>query len=723
MISGPAHDAIVDGDDIHMAGSFEEQENFSTVGNLSYHTRQFSVGPIAETKLKSNHFIGKKNIDFDDDGKVGNKFYKKSRKVMKSIRHLGESSRSLSLKVLQRSSLFRSSSNTVSDYEEVTENELEIEEEDNFAHESGTIISLRSSRNNIRTGKSMLVRQQAQVINRPSKVNSNWEISNLPSPKSYSNMMLRGKSLILDDSSIGGMSDITEDTSSFYRFTNLPHLSFRRTPMFINTNTYCINEGEDEDEGENGNDHEESDAGSCDESLKHAYDFREISQLGDYVEPASRETSPKLQSPASNQNEGIRLSLQDRMRRRAYSDSDVESEIHQNVFYTNLQPSNVFSRNLKTTLKNQFHPQNGFYRRKSISDESIVDRFSGRDFEERSQQKNSFIPSRFVAAAYSSWPFPKTRISSNPDVDEKPMKDDLRNPSQSYSSEGIEIQRSDEISTSDELSSPSKGYSIEGIEIQNVDLLDNKPELILSKRYDALILSKRYNESSSRRQSLPMFESDEQNSRSFLRSRTYSDSVIHERSVQEDILWDPRDHVVMDNENIMASPSKCSGIGMETTGFNDSPIASESRNLSSRTLVDDDPSPATEIVDHNYHRPATSSVLATLSHANNHIAGISVATESQKPLQQSLNQQPSPRSLNAASTIVAALRPAPAKRLPTLPTQSSSAMTRQSDQYYWGTGADECSTDNGNDDCGPDRSLQLKDLCSWSSESFDDDIF
>mmetsp|Transcript_26031 Transcript_26031/g.61143 ORF Transcript_26031/g.61143 Transcript_26031/m.61143 type:complete len:766 (+) Transcript_26031:110-2407(+) len=740
-ISVPAHHAIVDGDDLHIDGSFEDEENFSTVGNLSCHTRQLSVGTLTRANFKKSHSTEKKNFDVDDDAKVGNKFYKKSRKVMKGLRHLGQSSRSLSLKMLHRPSLFRSSSNTVSDYEEVMENEFGPEEEDEFAHETGTVISVRSSRNNIRTGQSMLLRQQAVLFNRSPKTNSDWELSQMThsSPNNQRNMMLRGKSLILDDSSIGGMSDITEDAPSFYGFTNLHHLSFRRAPMFINTNTYCIKEGEDEDEdeGQNRNDNEEIDCGSCEESLKRAYDFREISPSDDLVGRESTEISPIAQSPSGYENEGKRLSLQDRMRRRAYSDSDVESEIHKNDFNTNLQPNAIFSWNLKTMLKDQIHFQNGFYRRRSMSDDSCVNKSNGKDFEEGSPQKSSLInPSRFIAAAYSSWPFPKTRIRSDVDVDDTATRNEHQSSLIDDLSEGIEIQRAkpdvDEIPTKNELLSPSKEYSSEGIEIQNVDL-DTKPELILSKRYDALILSKRYNASSSletsstsqspRRQSLPMFESDELYNRSFLRSRTYSDSVIHERSTQEDILWDPRDHIDRDEATIMVSLTKYSGGATELFGSNESPIASKTRNPVPKALVDRHPSPSTEIVDHNHHHPATSSVLATLSDSNNHIASISVAIESQKPLQDSLFQMPSPRTSNAASMIVAALRPAPAKRLPTLPTQSCGAVARQSDQYYWGTTDAECSIDTENNDCRRDRSLELKELCSWSSQSFDDELF
>ena len=82
------------------------------------------------------------------------------------------------------------------------------------------------------------------------------------------------------------------------------------------------------------------------------------------------------------------------------------------------------------------------------------------------------------------------------------------------------------------------------------------------------------------------------------------------------------------------------------------------------------------------------------------------ATGIRKPFVQHTVRNPSPRTLNAASMIAAALRPAPSKQLPALPTRSPSAAARQSDQYYWG------STE--------DREIELKDLCSWSSESFDD---
>ncbi|VEU41846.1 unnamed protein product [Pseudo-nitzschia multistriata] len=85
------------------------------------------------------------------------------------------------------------------------------------------------------------------------------------------------------------------------------------------------------------------------------------------------------------------------------------------------------------------------------------------------------------------------------------------------------------------------------------------------------------------------------------------------------------------------------------------------------------------------------------------------------PLQEPLVRNPPSKIVNAASLTVAALRPAPAQSLPALPTR------KESDQYYWGNihEDDLCSGDNHRKN-GESDSEELKDLCSWSSDSYDD---
>jgi hypothetical protein len=672
LISSPAHDAIVDGDDLHITGSDEDdEENYSVVANASRHTRSFAVETPDESKPTQSHYVD----DIIQDGKKGGmQLSKRSLKVKKM---LGQSRRFL-LKFRQKSSLFRSSTNTVADYEEISENEFGLEEEESYDLDVETIVSLRSSRNNVRTGKSMLVRQRAQVLSRPSASDTNWESSQSPAsdPKGYRNLMLRGKSLILDDCSIGGMSDITEDASSFHGFPKVDHLSFRRTPMFVNANTYCINEDDDEDKS----DSEESDSRSSDGTIERAYDFRKLSPLNDGVESTAEETS-KPQSSVAKVHQVTILGVYDRMRRRVYSESDINSEVHRDVFNTNSNVCNLSPLSLNSNLKNQEHLQNsdGMSSSSSHHHNKDIDE-SSREWTPQSRGPN---PSSHIAA-YASWPFPRTRASSDSYIDQIPINNELQ------------------VRPMDDPSDVMK--------IPNYSPLDTN------------IGSSTNRTQSSRRQSLPMFERHGQNSGQLLRSRTYSDSRVHENSEKEDILWDPRTTSLLDAETITTSSTRCNEGASRIFEFDQSSIASGANHLRPQVHHIEQQSPPTKTIDNgiNHPRPATSSVLATLSDSKNHVADMFVAAKNRKSSPQpSVRNDPSPRTINAASMIAAALRPAPAKRLPTLPTQSPSAT---SDQYYWGSKDVECSNNNNSDknDRDEDRGMELKNLCSWSSESFDD---
>jgi len=692
-ISSPAHYAIVDGDDLHITGSFEEsEENSSTVANVSCHTRSFAIGNSNKAKVTTNHSVDISRDDNIQDGQKGDKqFPKKSKKFMKILRKLGQSRRLLLLssKFRQKSSLFRSSTNTVPDYEEIIENEFGHKEQYNSVNDSETILSLRSSRNNVRTGKSMLVRQKAQVISRPSTAHSNWEISQSHSSdsKSYRNLMLRGKSLVLDDSSIGGMSDMTEDTSSFYGFSNKAHLSFRRTPMFVNADTYCIDEDEDEDGSEN--DSEEKDSSpSSDGTIERAYDFRELSPLYDDVE-STAEDCFGLQSPVVNEKQVTRLPLCDGIRKRVYSDSDIHSDHHHDILNTDSHLRSFSPSNQDSNFKDQKQSRDDLDQRNSRSDKRSDQRFSSSPCHgEEYIENNSSTPSRHVTA-YDSWPFPRTRTYSDSYVDQIPINKEFQ--------------------------SPSKKHPNEEMGIQNCSALDTEAGSSInhSRVHNELFLDISFKTQSSRRQSLPLFESNEQNNRQSLRSRTYSDSVVHEKSVQEDIIWDPQKNSLEVVDTTTALSTKCMEGAFPTFQFGESPIASQARRFCPHPLHNEWSSPSTKTIDDEitHSRADTSSVLATLSCTNNHVADMFAATENRMPL-----QQPSVRN-----TSPAALRPAPAKRLPALPTQSPSAAAQQSDRYYWGSSKYvECPNNINKNDRDEDREIELTNLSSWSSESFDD---
>ena len=630
LISSPAHGAIVDGDDLHMIGSFEaDEENSSVIANASCRTRSIPVG-LASYPTKAT-----KNLPIDEIVGDGEKFVvqlsKGSLKVKKILRKVR---RKLPLRLRRKSFLFGSSTNTVAEYEEMIENSVGLEEAENYCQDSDaeTIASVRSSRNNVRTGMGMLIRQKAQVMNRPSSAFSNRGIAQSPSPSpknNYRSMLLRGKSLVLDDCSIGGMSDITEDASAVYAFPQtINHPSFRRTPMFINANTYRINEDEDESES----DSEEFDNRPCEDDddendtgdIERAYDFRELSPLNDGLESTVGEVTPRFSSPDGSDKTATRFNAYDRIRRRVYSDSDIDSGARLS--------SNISSLTLSSNFED---------RRSSGSS-----RFIGKQFERLTAESSGPTPPRKVAP-YTSWPFPRTRTYSDSYVDQ-----------------------------------PTTNTDYQRVEIQNPGRLENTFAGLSrnhSKSHDGLISDVILKIQSSRRQSLPLSQRNGKNLES-LRSRTYSDSIVHKKSVREDILWDPLSTSLLDTEASIASQIH----------------VNHQKKLS--------PS--------NDHRkaPATSSVLATLSHTNTKIF---VAAESKKPQRRQQLQQPSPRTLSAASMIAVALLPTPAKHLPAVPSPST-RKTKSTDNYYWGNIKD------ASENIDESREMELKDLCSWSSDSYDD---
>ncbi len=611
LISSPANNAIADGDDLLMTPSFEaEEENSSVVANASCRTRSIAVATSNKTKTTPTKSI-------EDETEGGLQFSKQSLKVKKLLKRV----RKLPRTIRQNSFLFRSSSNTVAEYEEMLEDRF-LEEEENYEFDAETIASLRSSRNNVRTGMSMLVRQNALVMNRPSSALSNREILQSPSrdPKFFRAMLLRGKSLVLDDSSItSGMSDITEDASAVYTYPKIDHLSFRRTPMFINANTYRINE--DEDESESDSDETDIPSPQQEAAIDRAYDFRELSPLNDGIQ------SVEEASHISDETE-TRSNAYDQMRRRIYSDSEnVVSDAY---------ASNLSSLTMSTSPKNFNalpidHPKSS---NNSNAQAKGVDRTTG-------------ATALRKVAQIATWPFPRTRTHSDSYVAEEKTKHN-------------KLQKSPHLDIG-----LSKKRSM------------SQEQLIL----DTILTTRQY----SRRQSLPNFQSNGKSpSKPDLRIRTYSDSIVNDKLVQEDISWDPRNISLLDTESIAKddfhnSPTRPLLLGKELNAL----------------------SPETP----------TTSVLATLSNTNTNTNNQTKTPETKKQQsQRPLIPSPSPRTLTAASKIAAALRPTPEKHVAAIP--SPSARQSSSDQYYWGK--------EEGIDVTEDQHLELKNLCSWSSDSLDD---
>jgi hypothetical protein len=375
MISKFAHSIIHDGDDIHITDSFQpNEENSSTVGNASaieptsLATKMSTkVSTKVSTQVSSKKFLmeakqktllGPKSDyaprQHDDEDSAGEQVVLEATNrfnVLSVIRQLGETRRFLPWRLRHPPITFLPRSTILSS---VTEYQVMVEDDagDNATQAaSDTAASLRSSRNNLRNGKSLLVRQNAEVFGRPSAAQVNWEIaSSLSSSDSSNNTRnLTGqRSVTLEGSSCGGISDITEETALF-RIKKMDRSMNNRFPMFIGSksaqlgDTFCIHEVEDETFGEDL---------ICPVSdvLERSYDFRQLKTPPDRTQTShdnsdsisllekAREVDNQLLLQTSEWHNPDRLldlfasaSLReeqthesdDEVRQRIYSDSDV----------------------------------------------------------------------------------------------------------------------------------------------------------------------------------------------------------------------------------------------------------------------------------------------------------------------------------------------------------------------------------------------------------------
>jgi hypothetical protein len=228
---------------------------------------------------------------------------------------------------------------SVREYQEMDEEE----EEATQAADSVTLMSLRSSRKNIGTGKTMLVRQNAQVFGRPSQAEAKWDISSsLSSSGSSSNRgLIHQRSVTLDGASCSGLSDITEDTV-FHRIKRTDPTLLRRHVVFARPaqahfgDTFCIEEVEESasDDGDRSS-----------ESLQASrYDFRQL-QVIDESDPWNLYT-------LSNTNDEFMSP-----RQRVFSDSDVVFELQRkhrlSDFDADLSPPSSISNTSKVQLSNK----------------------------------------------------------------------------------------------------------------------------------------------------------------------------------------------------------------------------------------------------------------------------------------------------------------------------------------------------------------------------------
>jgi len=682
-ISSYANGMLDDGDDLHMTYSFEEnEENSSTIANASCisHTRsrpgKIAVGVGKESKAKSK-------IDKLQDGEEGDiPSTRKSLKVMKVLRQF----RLFPIRFRQQPAVFRSSMST-NQYQEMVEDEHEHEEEEGHSDDSMTYISKRSTRNNIRTGRTMLVRQKAHIFSRPSTAQAKCEISSsfsFDSP-SYRNILQRERSLTLDSSSCDGLSDITDDTSFYRSFSKTDHLSFRRRQMFIDENTYCIKEdvGEDDDEytSDINSTSERNDVSLDSNVIECGYDFRKLLSF-DENKATSDNNYFNSYRPLDNNKEVTQTPTVSWQREISNSDFVLENDYSGTDMlpFTNQEPF----QKMKS------------YRRSSSSHISSNTGYFDRSFELFNTHHTSATFHR-LHLYNDPWSESRDRSYSDSCIHRTP-------PNQTFES----------LSWGDLNNKKKLG--------QNGSLLDSEfiPSVTRSKRDSRLSLDAHSELLNSYRQPLHIFGLDEHNhlhhpTRSRSRSRTHSDSIIRGKSFPGKHSWDSRNQSLLDFDN--QSESITEGL-FGTSELGSSPMASHTRHLTTTTflLSNQRRSSSTKKDEDTVNttiRHITSSVLATLSPTNHATGELLSANDRVMPLKYS-GRQPSPRTLNAANMIVTALRPAPAQTQPMLP--KPSCIADQSDNYYWNQGS-------GSVEMCEVQEQETGIQRAWPSESFDDLFF
>mmetsp|Transcript_12493 Transcript_12493/g.29280 ORF Transcript_12493/g.29280 Transcript_12493/m.29280 type:complete len:720 (+) Transcript_12493:224-2383(+) len=708
-----ARGVISDGDAVKKTED-DEDEDYSTMGNATYSRHTLSVEEINSHNTESIQECAKN----DDNRKQST--HKVVKALLKKI---------IPRKIRKQSALFLTSMIPASEYQEMTESE----------GDSNTIISERSTRKDLGTGRSMLVKQNAQVVSRPSGARGRWEMSEAsPSDAKSYIQLIRERSLILDESSVGGMSDMTEDTS-FYTSS-----SFRRTPMYIDPIIQRIEEEEEEKSLSDSH-------SSGEESNERAYDFRKLSPLNDIADsPRESNFSISIYNPRETNQSS--LSVEIRERRRSFSDSEIDFERRPDIGTEDSPMNDLFPLTPNSNLSNEERFQYVLDHVKLSSQTRTLSsplQKSG-SFDrgyEREIKQNHFFPGSCRPSEMNAWPFPRTRGYSGSLLDQIPSNDRLGGPGDTdltgktetknfiLTETGTETKTETETWSSNSQLNTRNSTSLDlqrrtALRLSQSDEQKEVPEFI-SRRHtitghrqvqipldvkldetgtwsSSSLLNTRRRASLDlhRRSSLPLSQSSEQNGAvNFISTKR---SI--RRCNQTEILWDP-------DETSATVPVKATDDSTECL------TSAETQSQAHRPVSVDAAAALTSIPpktvdDETLHpRPPTSSVLATSPASNNCSAGAYISKENRMPLHDCPIQDPSPRTLNAATMIAAALRPGPVQSRPTLPAQSPSvALQKDVDEYYWGSNDGEA--EGGEND----REAELKNLCSWTSSDSIDDV-
>ena len=722
LISSYANGMLDDGDDLHITCSFDEEneENSSTLANASdcmsssrHNPRSRRPGNIPvhvglEKERKATVTVDTvpNNREKGDNVSSSNK---KSLKVVKILRRLFPVIRFRPPPMVFRSSM----SSTTHQYQEMVEDdehehEHEHAEEKQDSHaddDSSSNSSRRSTRNNVRTGRTMLVRQKAKVFSSPSNVTAapatcDSAASFSFDSTSYRNILPRQRSLTLDHSSCDdGLSDITDDnTPSFY-------LSFRRRQMFIDENTTCIQEdgGEDDDDDDDDDDDtsesnskSERNGGSVDStSMECGYDFRTLLSFDENKnkEPTvdnnyitsdqTLDNNYKEVTPAPTESWQRKITDAHGAFENDYFGTDILLSTTDSLFTTNQEPF----QQMKSSSRSSSSPSNSHIGDSDNSLDSCTTPPTSTAFPRFPLDNDSWPESESRDRTDSDSCSHDSTLPNNQTVEESPVWGDL--------------------DQKKKLVGPNKSLldTAEFEFVPSVMTRSNRDNRLSLDAHSELLLS--------HRQPWHIFGLEEQNHRQHpTRSKTHSDSiVVRGKSFPGARAWDfwddSRNHSLLDFDNDETPPTAITEgllLGTSSELLGSSPIASASashaRHLTTTTtttllLSKKRRSSSTKKVENTATTTTTtashvtgSAVLATLSPTTNTTTGELLSANNRvMPLQySSAGRQPSPRTLNVATMSVTTLRPAPAPTQPMLP-KPSCIVVGQSDNYYWKQGS------------------------------------
>jgi hypothetical protein len=251
-----ANSFVDDGDDLHITESFQaSEENSSVVGNAS------CIGSIL-TPLKSSD----KEIDDGCTESAGSTLEISQTEEM-NVQPIEERTNFKMLpRVSLKKGLYRAQkllpwrfktllvrprlSKAIQEYQEMEDPDGPLSDTaSDVASYAGTFHSIRSSRVNIGNGRSLLVRQNAQVMGRSSVAKNEWDVGSKLSSSGSSGESSRrlGRSLSWDNSSCGARSDISQLTGDSFRSSrsNFTHSS---RAMYIHPAPNLLGTTEEEEE-------------------------------------------------------------------------------------------------------------------------------------------------------------------------------------------------------------------------------------------------------------------------------------------------------------------------------------------------------------------------------------------------------------------------------------------------------------------------------------------